>query len=527
MSTSARPPSSTGENAGGEAAEEKPATGATRSGSADRDGQGTSADRGAERTPVDTRTTNFRSSDFGIPDAKPDGNKAADPRATAPRAADPRATDPRAADPRPGDPRATDARAAEVRAAEVRAAEDDGFEDTRTALVRAKPRASLPAATDRNTSTVPPVKHEPKPHEARSHETRPQEPRHEARPHPVAGQGPGPRSGPTHGDIGDTLTLVIKPVPAPSASQAAQDAKAALNSIIAAAEARSPLAPPEPEPQPELDLPDGKRRGGRHRRRANRWRTFFFILWRDIFVTGREIGPFLGQVIVEPFFMLFVFGKVLGEIGMTQPGFQQVLLPGVVALNSFLVSLQNTALPLAIDFSWTKEIEDRLLSPLPTGMVAVEKALFGAIRGVIGALVMIPIGLLLLDGVSWPLSKMPETLGILSLGGLVGGAVGLTLGTLAPARHISIVFAMTLTPIMFTGATQFPWRSLDGVRWFQILCTFNPLTYVTEAMRGLLLPDAPGVPPSIPLWICGCAIAASLLVFGFIGIRGFNRRAQD
>ncbi|CAM5658825.1 hypothetical protein SANTM175S_03257 [Streptomyces antimycoticus] len=41
------------------------------------------------------------------------------------------------------------------------------------------------------------------------------------------------------------------------------------------------------------------------------------ILWRDIFVTGREMGPFLGQVIVEPFFMLFVFGKVLGEIGFS------------------------------------------------------------------------------------------------------------------------------------------------------------------------------------------------------------------
>jgi len=510
MSSSARPPSSTGQNTGGEAAEEKPGSGAAAS--TGRGGQGASADRGAEREPADTRTTNFRASDFGVSGAKPDGNRAADPRATDPRAADPRAVDPRAADPRAIDPRA---------------AEDDGFEDTRTALVPARPRAPLPAATDRNTPAVPPVRHEPTPYEARSHETRPPEARHEtrpgARPHPVGDTGP------RQGDIGDTMTLVIKPIPAPSASQAAQDAKAALNSIIAAAEARAPLVPPEPEPEPglDLDMPDGKRRGGRHRRRANRWRTFFFILWRDIFVTGREIGPFLGQVIVEPFFMLFVFGKVLGEIGMTQPGFQQVLLPGVVALNSFLVSLQNTALPLAIDFSWTKEIEDRLLSPLPTGLVAVEKALFGAMRGVIGALVMIPIGLLLLDGVSWPLSKMPETLGILSLGGLVGGAVGLTLGTLAPARHISIVFAMTLTPIMFTGATQFPWRSLDGVRWFQILCTFNPLTYVTEAMRGLLLPDAPGVPPSIPLWICACAIGASLLIFGFIGIRGFNRRAQD
>ncbi|MBW8092546.1 ABC transporter permease [Streptomyces hygroscopicus subsp. hygroscopicus] len=316
-------------------------------------------------------------------------------------------------------------------------------------------------------------------------------------------------------------------MPAPSASQAAQDAKAALNAIIAAADARSPLMEPQPEPELELELPDEKRRGGRHRRRANRWRTFFFILWRDIFVTGREMGPFLGQVIVEPFFMLFVFGKVLGEIGFTQPGFQQVLLPGVVALNSFLVALQNTALPLAIDFSWTKEIEDRLLSPIPVGLVAVEKAVFGAMRGLIGSLVMIPIGLALLDDVSWPLDKMPVTLGILSLGGLVGGCVGLTLGTLAPARHISIVFAMTLTPIMFTGATQFPWRSLETVRWFQVLCTFNPLTYITEAMRGLLLTPGPKTPESIPLWICFSAIGAAIVIFGFIGIRGFNRRAQD
>ncbi|MFI0768969.1 ABC transporter permease [Streptomyces melanosporofaciens] len=475
MSSSSRPTSSTDGTTGGKAAEEKPAAGA--GGPAHQGG----AIRGGEYRPADPRT----------PAARPDGNGTTDPRT-----------------------------------AESKSPEDDGFEDTRTVLVRSKPAAPRPGAEVQKAGPNTPVKHEGKAPEVRQpdprqQQSRPQEHRH----HEARGMG-APHGG---GDIGDTLTLVIKPIPAPSATQAAQDAKAALNAIIAAADARSPLVEPEPQPQPELELelPDAKRRAGRHRRRANRWRTFFFILWRDIFVTGREMGPFLGQVIVEPFFMLFVFGKVLGEIGFTQPGFQQVLLPGVVALNSFLVALQNTALPLAIDFSWTKEIEDRLLAPIPVSLVAVEKAVFGAMRGLIGSLVMIPIGLALLDDVSWPLEKMPVTLGILSLGGLVGGCVGLTLGTLAPARHISIVFAMTLTPIMFTGATQFPWRSLESVRWFQILCSFNPLTYVTEAMRGLLLEPGPKVPESIPLWICFSAIGAAILIFGTIGIRGFNRRAQD
>lgn len=492
MSSSARSTSSADGTTGGKTPEEKPAAGASASGSQGR-GQESAAGR-----PVDPRTAG----------ARPAENAGA--------------TDPRAGDPKTGDARTGDTKAGDPRTAEIKAAEDDGFEDTRTVLVRSKSSAPRPAPELQKATPNPPVKHETAPHQPRPHEPGP----HEPGPHGAGPHGARSTRSPD-GSIGDTLTLVIKPMPAPSASQAAQDAKAALNAIIAAADARSPLMEPQPEPELELELPDEKRRGGRHRRRANRWRTFFFILWRDIFVTGREMGPFLGQVIVEPFFMLFVFGKVLGEIGFTQPGFQQVLLPGVVALNSFLVALQNTALPLAIDFSWTKEIEDRLLSPIPVGLVAVEKAVFGAMRGLIGSLVMIPIGLALLDDVSWPLDKMPVTLGILSLGGLVGGCVGLTLGTLAPARHISIVFAMTLTPIMFTGATQFPWRSLETVRWFQVLCTFNPLTYITEAMRGLLLTPGPKTPESIPLWICFSAIGAAIVIFGFIGIRGFNRRAQD
>ncbi|MFC9226110.1 ABC transporter permease [Streptomyces hygroscopicus] len=507
MSSSARPTSSADGTTGGKTPEEKPAAGAPASASQGR-GQESAAGR-----PVDPRTAG----------ARPAENAGA----TDPRAGDPKTGDPKAGHPETGDARTGETKAGDPRTAEIKAAEDDGFEDTRTVLVRSKSSAPRPAPELQKVTPNPPVKHETAPHQPRPHEARP----HEPGPHGAGPHGAGPHGARStrspDGSIGDTLTLVIKPMPAPSASQAAQDAKAALNAIIAAADARSPLMEPQPEPELELELPDEKRRGGRHRRRANRWRTFFFILWRDIFVTGREMGPFLGQVIVEPFFMLFVFGKVLGEIGFTQPGFQQVLLPGVVALNSFLVALQNTALPLAIDFSWTKEIEDRLLSPIPVGLVAVEKAVFGAMRGLIGSLVMIPIGLALLDDVSWPLDKMPVTLGILSLGGLVGGCVGLTLGTLAPARHISIVFAMTLTPIMFTGATQFPWRSLETVRWFQVLCTFNPLTYITEAMRGLLLTPGPKTPESIPLWICFSAIGAAIVIFGFIGIRGFNRRAQD
>ncbi|NKQ56620.1 ABC transporter permease [Amycolatopsis sp. K13G38] len=252
-------------------------------------------------------------------------------------------------------------------------------------------------------------------------------------------------------------------------------------------------------------------------------RTFFAVLWRDTFVTGRELLPFLAQVVVQPFFMLFIFGKVLAGIGYVQGNFAQILLPGMVALTGFLTALQNTTMPLILDFSWTREIEDRLLAPMPIPLVALEKMVFGALRGIVASLLIVPIGYLILDGIDWPASAWPGVLGLIVLGSLAGAAIGMTVGTLVNPRRIQIMFAVVLMPLMFTGSTQFPWHGLTHLRWFQVICALNPLTYVSEGMRSLLLPGL----QSIPLWIDLPVIVVAFAVFAAIGIKGFLRRAID
>ncbi|MFD4763454.1 ABC transporter permease [Streptomyces sp. NPDC058439] len=254
-------------------------------------------------------------------------------------------------------------------------------------------------------------------------------------------------------------------------------------------------------------------------------RVFMAVFWRDLFVTGRELPSFLAQVVLQPLFTLFILGKVLGDLGYVGAEFEQVLLPGVVALAAFIGALQNTALPLVLDFSYTREIEDRLLAPLRLELVAVEKMLFGAARGVLSAVLMIPIGMLILDGVDWPLSAVPGIAGVILLGSLVGAAIGMTLGTFVPPQRIEIMFAVTLTPLMFTGATQFPWLGLEAIRWFQVICAVNPLTYFSEALRALLLVD--GSVESLPLWISLLVLGAALIGFGFAGVKGFMKRALD
>jgi ABC-2 type transport system permease protein len=247
--------------------------------------------------------------------------------------------------------------------------------------------------------------------------------------------------------------------------------------------------------------------------------VFLAVLWRDVFVTGRELPVFLAQVILQPLFMLFVFGKVLSSLGYTRPGYAHLLFPGVVALTALL----STALPLVLEFSFTKEIEDRLLAPIPTALVAVEKMVFAAMRALIAAIFMFPIGVLILGSVPWRSQGAPEFAVILVLGALVGSAMGLTMGTLVPPNRISIAFSLVLTPLLFTGCSQYPWPTLDRLRWFQVVTAFNPLTYVSEGMRGALVPGVDHIRP----WVCVVALLFSLAVFAAIGIRGFIRRAID
>ena len=61
-----------------------------------------------------------------------------------------------------------------------------------------------------------------------------------------------------------------------------------------------------------------------------------------------------------------------------------------------LSSVQSVALPMVQDFGFTREIEDRLLAPVPMQLIAIEKVVSGALQGVIAACVVLPIARLIM-----------------------------------------------------------------------------------------------------------------------------------
>ena len=260
---------------------------------------------------------------------------------------------------------------------------------------------------------------------------------------------------------------------------------------------------------------------------APRWagqaRAFRAVLRRDVYVTWKELPAFLAQVILQPLFLLFVFGKVLAELGYTRPGYADLLFPGLLALTAVITGMQTLAFPLVVEFGWTKEIEDRLLAPMATGLVAAEKVLFASLRAVIATSIMFPVGIVILGSIPWRWSGVPLLVAGVLLGSLLGAGLGLVMGTLVVPNRINIVFSLVFTPLLFTGCSQYPWPSLDQLPWFQVLTALNPMTYVSEIMRAAMVPAVPHIRP----WICLLVLAGSLIVLMQIGVRGFYRRAID
>src|SRR6059058_972619 len=120
------------------------------------------------------------------------------------------------------------------------------------------------------------------------------------------------------------------------------------------------------------------------------------LLHRDVRVARRELHYFLLRVAIQPLLFTFIFGYVMPRLGIVQRGYTSMLLPGILGLSMTLSSMQAVALPLVIDFGWTKEIEDRLLAPISIAGVAFEKILVGVVQAIIAGIVVLPLAWLLM-----------------------------------------------------------------------------------------------------------------------------------
>jgi ABC-2 type transport system permease protein len=253
--------------------------------------------------------------------------------------------------------------------------------------------------------------------------------------------------------------------------------------------------------------------------------AFFGLVRRDLRVLSRELGPFAIRVVMQPLLFLFVFTYLFPRIGqsgaMGGASFATVILPGLMAVAIMFSGIAGVALPLAQEFGITREIDDRVMCPLPVAAVAMEKICFSAIQSIFAALLVLPLACLIpATPVHVHVANWFLLMAVLLLASLVAGAMGLTIGANVQPQQIGLIFSIVVIPITFLGCVYYPWAYLRHVRWLQIAVLLNPIVYMSEGLRAAL---TPGIPHMSYLAILG-ALLLSLAALGYFGVKGFLRR---
>jgi ABC-2 type transport system permease protein len=262
--------------------------------------------------------------------------------------------------------------------------------------------------------------------------------------------------------------------------------------------------------------------------------AFGALLLRDMTVLRKNLGVFIARTLVQPFLLVFVFLYVFPKIGTGVGGssagglstFATVLVAGVVGLSIMFQGIQAVALPLANEFGYTKEIEDRVLAPLPVSMVAMGKVAAGAIQGIIAAIIVFPIAAVVhAPGVHPSLTvHWLLLLTLMPLTAIMTSGLGLLLGTAFSPRNISFMFGFIVLPLTFLGGTYYPWTQLAAIKigsfpWLQALVCLNPLIYVTEGFRAALT-----TLPHMQLYVIYPVLIGFCVLFLWVGTRGFKKR---
>lgn len=259
-------------------------------------------------------------------------------------------------------------------------------------------------------------------------------------------------------------------------------------------------------------------------------RAFWGLILRDARVLVREVVGFLLRTVMNPLLFTFVFTYVLPKTGGafapsggTQT-FATVLVPGLVAVAIFFQGIAAVALPLATELGGTREIEDRVMAPLPVTLVGVEKVVWSAVQSVVAAAVVFPLVLVIpAEKVSVSVVSWPALIAVVLLASLVAGFLGLLLGTIVKPRQIGLIFSLVVVPVTFLGCVYYPWERLHEIRWLQVVTLVNPLVYVSEGLRAALTPGVSHM--STPAFFA--ALIALTAILGVAGTRAFRRRVID
>ncbi len=226
---------------------------------------------------------------------------------------------------------------------------------------------------------------------------------------------------------------------------------------------------------------------------------------------------------VQPALWLIIFGGVFSSIHVipTAPyTYLQFLTPGILAQSVLFISI----------FYGIASIRERelgiitkfLVSPTPRVILVGARGLSASMRGLSQALIVILLAL----GLGVALNFDPLALAGVVVAIILGAALFSTLSMIIASivktqeRFLGIGQLLTM-PLFFASSAIYPLSVMPA--WLRPIALANPLTYLVDALRTLMLPGETGL---YPLWVDFAVLLGVTVLLTVVESRLYPRMAQ-
>jgi len=198
---------------------------------------------------------------------------------------------------------------------------------------------------------------------------------------------------------------------------------------------------------------------------------------------------------VQPALWLLIFGEVFNAIRGLSPGgfsYMQYIAPGVLAQSVLFV-----AIFYGINIVWERDVGllTKLLStPSSRTSVVVGKALAAGVRGIFMGIMLFALALVIGVNLRFDPLDVAGVFLVVVLFAMCFSCLSMTLASFLKTRDRMMGIGQVITmPLFFASSAIYPISIMPG--WLQVISKYNPLTYVVDAIRSMLLTgDYSGIP---------------------------------
>ncbi len=251
--------------------------------------------------------------------------------------------------------------------------------------------------------------------------------------------------------------------------------------------------------------------------------SLFFLnhVWTIVEMEARKLRKDPLELIlrgVQPALWLLVFGQAFSRFRVfpnAHVSYKGFLAPGILAQSITFISIFY-----GIAIIWERDmglLQKIATTPIHRSAIVVGKMLSASLRSLGQAVMILALALLLGIRMNFNVGSMLGVLVTVILGGAFFSGLSMVIATIVRTRERMMGIGQLITmPLFFSSNALYPMSIMPA--WLKVLSTMNPMSYLVDGLRQLLLSIG-----DTALWLDWSVLAGAALIMLLLNTKLYSR----